>query len=186
MEFMGGLFEALERLGRIKRTGWIIAKIPNDISESIAEHTLKTVFIAMMINRELNIGNEDKLIKMALIHDLPEALTSDIPKPIKEKLGEEVVSKVMLESFKNLIDYDELIALYIEYIRGESVEARIVDLADSIATYIQALNYRNQYCLKTPHLKSIIEHVENRTTKKTKELGLELDSIMKKLIGMKY
>ncbi|MEM2136896.1 MAG: HD domain-containing protein [Candidatus Methanomethylicia archaeon] len=179
---MCNLFEALERIGRIRRTGWIMAKIPNDIAESIAEHTLKTILITMMICKEAKC-NEEKSVKMALTHDLPEALISDIPKPIKEKINSKDIQQISLSAFKEIINDEELIQIYMEYLEGESLEARIVDLADNIATYIQSINYRKQYGIMTEHLKRIEEHTRVSVYEKAKGLSLNIDEIMKKLIG---
>lgn len=182
---MTGIYEVLERLGRIKRTGWIMAKIPSDIAESIAEHTIKTVFTAMEICREMGLKDkEERIIKMALIHDLAETLTSDIPKPVKEKLDKRNIDEVSIEYFKTIIKDEELVKIYEEYIKGESIEAKIVDLADTIATYIQSVNYRTQYGIKTEHLETIIEHTGRSAIEKSEKLGLNVDSIVKKLIGI--
>lgn len=177
------LFEVLERLGRIKRTGWIMAKIPSDIAESIAEHTLKVAFIAMVICRELECLDEYKVLKMALIHDLPEALISDIPKPIKERLDGERLSKISLEIVKEILGERDLVEAYLDYSKGESLEAKIVDLADGIATYIQSMNYRVQYGVKTLHLEEILKHTWNNINEKALKINLDLNKLMKKLIG---
>jgi putative hydrolase of HD superfamily len=180
-----GIYEALERIGRIKRTGWIMAKIPNDIAESIAEHTMKTVFTAMEICREMGLRrSEEKIIKMALIHDLAEAFTSDVPKPVKERVDRGKLDELSMEYIKTIIKDEELINLYEEYIKGGSVEAKIVDLADTIATYIQSVNYRAQYGIRTEHLEAIIEHTGRSSIEKAEKLGLKVDSIVKKLIGI--
>ncbi|MCR6692665.1 MAG: HD domain-containing protein, partial [archaeon YNP-LCB-003-016] len=131
MRELTGIYEALERIGRIKRTGWIMAKIPNDMAESIAEHTMKTVFTAMEICREMGLRrSEEKIIKMALIHDLAEAFISDIPKPVKERVDKGKLDELSMEYIKAIIKDEELVNLYEEYIKGGSVEAKIVDLAD--------------------------------------------------------
>jgi len=177
------LFESLERMGRIKRTGWIMAKIPSDIAESIAEHTLKTIFTAMIICGEFRGLDEYKVLKMALIHDLPEASTSDIPKPIKEKINREDILRVNLEALKEVFGEGEWLKIYLDYCRGEDLEAKIVDLADGIATYIQSINYRFQYGIRTPHLDSIMRDTWRSINEKALNMNLDLNKIVKKLIG---
>jgi len=45
---------------------------------STLEHTLRVVFLALLIARKEGVKDEEKLIKMALIHDLAETRTADL------------------------------------------------------------------------------------------------------------
>jgi len=151
-------FNALQNLGKIKRTGWIMAKIPYDMAESIAEHTLKVAFIALKIAKETEGADQLKTLKMALIHDLPEAVTSDIPKPIKEKMNGEKMKEVTIEALNNITCEKELREIHKEYIKGESVEAKIVEYSDRLATNLQSETYIKEYGIRTEYLKEIYEN----------------------------
>ena len=60
---------------QIVRTGWAMMGIPNP--ESVAEHSFQLCVMAMVFADQLGVDRE-KLIKMAIIHDLGEILTGDI------------------------------------------------------------------------------------------------------------
>src|SRR3990172_1220246 len=69
--------EFLKIVGRSKRllrTGWVREGIKNP--ESIAEHSFRVGVMAMTIANKLKV-NKDKLMKMALVHSLGEAITGD-------------------------------------------------------------------------------------------------------------
>ncbi|MCK5612740.1 HD domain-containing protein [Candidatus Pacearchaeota archaeon] len=57
--------------------------------QSIAEHMYQTAMLADLIAREVTNWGDDKrnhLIWCALIHDLPEVMSGDIPTPAKRKI----------------------------------------------------------------------------------------------------
>jgi len=69
------LFEA-GALKRTPRSGW--AFLPGAESESVAEHTFRMVLVALVLARLDGSVDADRVVRMALVHDLPEARTSDL------------------------------------------------------------------------------------------------------------
>lgn len=69
-------------LKRTKRAGWVKAGI-ND-SESVSDHSFSTSLLSMIMAPKLKADSE-KLIKMALIHDLGESIMGDVFWYSKEK-----------------------------------------------------------------------------------------------------
>ncbi|KAJ2043625.1 HD domain-containing protein 2, partial [Coemansia sp. RSA 2673] len=64
----------VERLKRTKRTGWVNSGIK--APESIADHMHRMGIMAMLVDdRTLD---QAKCVKMAIVHDLAEALVGDI------------------------------------------------------------------------------------------------------------
>lgn len=184
------VFEALDRLGKLKRTGWILSKIPYDLAENVAEHTLKVAIISLHIARIINKKHEinvEKILKMALIHDFPEAIISDIPKPIKIKMGDKELNEISLQALENLLGKlecnSELIELFKEYIKGETLEAKVVTLADSAATYLQCKVYETEYGIKTSYLKEITEATYSRLLKYLKVVKLTLNDLLSRIIS---
>ena len=179
------IFEALERIGRIKRTGWVISKIPFDLAEDVAEHTLKVAFLTMHVsNLMASKGvklNVNKALKMALIHDLSEAMVSDLPKTLKRKLGREKVGEIDLNIlFDILSDFkgrDELVGFFNEYLTDETVEAKVVSLADNLATYLQCMSYIEDYGIRTKHLMEIKVESLNEVLKLVKDLNLNREEL---------
>lgn len=72
-----------ETLKRVNRTGWSLAGVTHTRPESVGEHSFGTALLSLLISKELtNNGfrvDLSKVTSMSLIHDLPEALISDIP-----------------------------------------------------------------------------------------------------------
>ena len=38
---------------------------------SVLEHTVRVIFLALLLARKEGVKNEEKIMKMALVHDLP-------------------------------------------------------------------------------------------------------------------
>ncbi|NPA48033.1 MAG: HD family hydrolase [Thermococci archaeon] len=135
---LGFLLDA-GKLKRLPRTGWLMAGIPNP--ESVADHSFRTALVAMilcdeLVRRGVNADCE-KTMRMALLHDIGEALTSDIPSVAAEFVGkkeEKAVERVLgaIPTYKPLWE---------EYERGESLEGKTVKFADRLEMLIQALEY---------------------------------------------
>ena len=62
---------------RLLRTGWVREKVKDP--ESVAEHSFRVSVLAMVLTDKLGYDlDKNKLIKMALLHDLGEVITGDI------------------------------------------------------------------------------------------------------------
>ncbi len=64
-------------LKRVKRSGWWAAKVKDP--ESVAEHSWRTAVIAFALAR-MEGKNAEKIALYAVLHDLPEARTTDLHK----------------------------------------------------------------------------------------------------------
>jgi len=86
------------KLKGIKRKGWVRIGIKD--AESVACHVYRVAFISMILGDMLSLDCE-KLIKMALLHDLAEAIVGDItPYEMKEKERKEIERKAMEKLLK--------------------------------------------------------------------------------------
>lgn len=77
-----GLARFLHRIGRLKavpRTGWLDRGVPPIEVESVADHSFRTALLAWLAAAEQPGLDRDRVLKLALIHDLAEALTGDVP-----------------------------------------------------------------------------------------------------------
>lgn len=148
------LIELIHAVGRLKRTpriGWLITGVSKSHVESVAEHTLRTAIITMLIVDLLKNENfkvdEVKALKMSLIHDLPEVLLQDIGKEAQYFIGEDFKMKVETKAFKKLLTLlpeplrEEYLNLWREFTDEEVLETQIVKFADKIEMFMQALEY---------------------------------------------
>lgn len=130
-------------LKRYKRTGWVIAGVPNP--ESIADHSHRTALVAAVI-AELEGTNPERAAFLALFHDTQETRLTDIPyigkRYLKATSNAEVTADQvagMQEGLARLIGDAET-----EYEAKETHEARCAKDADKLECLLQAVEYRDQ------------------------------------------
>jgi putative hydrolase of HD superfamily len=94
------------------------------------EHTLRVIWIALCIARREGVGDEAKIMKMALTHDIAETRVSDLSHLQKKyvKTDEplavhELFAQTRFEDFEAIVE---------EYQRRECIEAKIVKDADNL------------------------------------------------------
>lgn len=149
-------------LKSIPRTGWLSHGLVN--VESIAEHSYRTAVISYILAEDLGCDGQ-KMIKMALIHDLSEILAGDIVtehgglvdlNERHRKLKEEAAALKRMSSITPL--GDEMHSLWLEYSAQKSKEAQILKQIDKLEMAMQALEYENP---KNPnHLKEFWENAK--------------------------
>jgi 5'-deoxynucleotidase YfbR-like HD superfamily hydrolase len=75
----------LDPLADLPRTGWVLRGVADP--ESIADHSFGVAVVAMMLTDALRAQGEtvdgERVLRMALLHDSPEAATGDVPLPGK-------------------------------------------------------------------------------------------------------
>src|SRR5947207_9014687 len=87
------LLAELMRLKAVPRMGWLLRGV-RDV-ESVAAHSFGVALIAMWLaDRALACGmhvNVGRVLRMALLHDLTEARTGDLPATIKRYFGNDAL-----------------------------------------------------------------------------------------------
>ncbi len=121
------IFEAA-MLKRTERTGYAFLGTGR---ETTAAHSFSTAFISMLLARMVPEADMEKTLLMALLHDLPEARTGDA-----NAVHKLYVDRDEMRAFRDAVDgcpySTDLLELYREFDRGESLEARLVRDADQI------------------------------------------------------
>ncbi len=136
------------KLKDIKRSGWIRVGIKNP--ESVAEHIYGLTVLSMVIS-DLKKLNIEKMLRLAIIHDLEEAILGDLtPKEKKKKnnlrrLEEEAVKKVLSSLPLNL--KRKYYRLWLEYKNASSKEAKLIKELDKLEMVFQALIYEKKFTL---------------------------------------
>ena len=137
-----GFFTNAGRLKSELRRGWVL-KLGMRSPESVADHTYRTALMAMVYS-DLRGLDTRKVLKMALIHDLPEALTGDsIPgeRTKRQKLALESGAMKKILGRLPPVQRKEYWAIWTEFSRGESEEARLVRQVDKLEMAVQASEY---------------------------------------------
>ncbi|KAI8923276.1 HD domain-containing protein [Entophlyctis helioformis] len=128
-----------QRLKTTKRTGWVDRGVPG--AESIADHMHRMGVMAMLI-QDAAIDRH-RLIKMAIVHDLAEAVVGDLtPHSGVSKAEKERRERDAMLSFVDLNGSSpqilEILALWEEYEAAQSPEALLCKDLDKAFEYEQA------------------------------------------------
>lgn len=114
--------------------------------ESTAEHTWRLCLMAMVFEPELSDVDFTKLLKIAVIHDLGEALNGDIPAPQAGARSKSIQERQDLEALMAPLAADQrnsFLALWDEYDQASSPEARLVKGLDKLETILQHTQGQN-------------------------------------------
>lgn len=145
------LLLAGNQLKRTARTGWFMRGIQN--GEDVAAHTFGVAWTALLLANQIQAEEHQsfdmgRLLSMALLHDIPEGKTTDIPSPAWRLLPEgskKTVEQGVMEQIVSGSDQaDRLMALWKEASQKETAEAKLVHDADKLDMYLQAWQYEQQ------------------------------------------
>jgi putative hydrolase of HD superfamily len=136
---------ALDPMADLPRTGWLLRGVRP--CESIADHSyFVAVTVMMLVDALREEGMEidgEKALRMALVHDTPEAKTGDVPMPQKTERMDAALSELEADIAERVLTPAAL-ASWRDGERGESIEARVVKAADKIQMMTKALVYERQ------------------------------------------
>ncbi|KAJ9557770.1 hypothetical protein OSB04_012384 [Centaurea solstitialis] len=129
-----------------KRAGWVKRDIKGP--ESIADHMYRMGLMALIASDAPGV-NRDKCIKMAIVHDIAEAIVGDItPSDGVPKLEKSRREKEALDHMCKLLGggprAEEIYELWMEYEENSTKEAKVVKDFDKLEMILQALEYENE------------------------------------------
>ncbi|HEV2764239.1 MAG TPA: HD family hydrolase [Pyrinomonadaceae bacterium] len=140
----------LQRLKRLDRTGWVLRGLAPG-AESVASHSYGVALAAMLLADEVRArGVEvdvERVLRVALLHDLAETRTGDMPRTVAEYYGAELRRRAERAAFDDIVrglgaeraaPYSRL---HEDYEERASLEARLVKAADIIDLLAQALYF---------------------------------------------
>lgn len=136
-------FKNSVNLKNIPRQGWM-DKLSIINPESVSDHSYSMAIMCMVIS-DLKNFNSEKILKMALLHDLAESLIGDltpeqIDKEAKEKLENNAFGKII----KNLPEQIKFkyLEIWFEYQENISPEAKLIHQIDKLEMALQAKIYQ--------------------------------------------
>lgn len=156
------LFEA-NMLKELPRSGYAFL---GSGKESIAEHSFMTAMICFALSRIEPGLDTEKLVTMALIHDLPEARTGDL-NYVQKKYVTSLEQKAAGELADRLSFGSEFVSILQEFNAGETRESMLAKDADQLSFIIE-LKKLHDTGAKSPEkwLPVIIERLKTDTGKK--------------------
>ena len=158
------LIKFLEITGILKqteRTGWVEVGVYQP--ESVADHTFRTAFLCMLY-ADMEALDPLKLLRMALIHDLPEAVIGDLTPTQKtaETRESEETSISHILSLLPKKQRENYLAVWNEYQEGKTKEAEAVRQLEKIEMAMQAKEYEKLGSAKS--LERFIKSAQEATT----------------------
>ncbi len=124
-------------LKHLKRAGW--CRVGIEHPESVASHSWGLAVLVLLLSPPHL--NKERMLELALIHDLPEVIVGDITphdnisKEEKKKM-EHIAASQILPS--------QLLAIWIEYEENQTEEAQFVHMLDKLDMALQASLYQHQ------------------------------------------
>lgn len=165
---------ALE-LKKVPRKGWK-SKANIEYPESVADHSYGTAIMAMVLS-DLQKLDTQKIIKMALLHDLAETVIGDfMPEEISKETKNTSENDAMKEILSKLPENtaEEYLKIWQEYLQANTRESILLHDVDKMEMAIQAAKYSSEG-ISGEKLKLFIDSAKKEI--KSKELLEMLDTL---------
>ncbi len=140
-----GLLMSLHPLDRVPRSGFLLRGVAEP--ESIAAHSHALALLCLLCAPRCDPPADAlSAVRMALIHDLAESKTMDIPLTVKDPAFR--AAKVSVENavFSDLFHGQEKAweDAFLSFQEGRSAEARLVKGLDKVQMMIKVLSYQRE------------------------------------------
>lgn len=123
--------EFLYEIGCLRHIQRTWKQFLNPDFQDLSDHILRVIWIALTIAKYEGVENTEKIMKMALIHDVSESRSVD-----SHYVSRQYVDRHEEEAITDTLDgtavYDEFLAIWQEYEEKDCIEAKIVKDADMI------------------------------------------------------
>jgi len=127
-------------LKKLERTGWVRSGIKDP--ENVADHSFRTTVMALVLADKVGV-NQNRAVKMALIHELGESIVGDLTPTDGVSVDEK--HQLEIDAFRKLCaDIDngnELLELFEEFEENKTPEAQFVKRLDKLEMMFQAHEY---------------------------------------------
>jgi putative hydrolase of HD superfamily len=95
------------------------------------EHSFRVAWIALTLAKHEKQGNHEKILKMALLHDLPESRTGDVDY-LSRQYTKRDEALGAADMFGDTALQEEILTLLHEYEERKSIESKLVKDADNL------------------------------------------------------
>jgi putative hydrolase of HD superfamily len=166
------LFEA----GMLKRTPRTGYQFLGSGAESVAEHIFRTIYIGYVLGKMSSGVNVDRIVKMCMFHDLPEARTGD-QNYVNKKYVDVDIKKAVEDMASTLQFGQEIKELISEFEEGRSEEARIARDADQLEFILALKEWKdigNAYAEEW--LEFSLKRLQTETARELAKVILKTDS----------
>ena len=173
---MKSIANFLFEMGMLKKTPRTCFQFLGSGKESVAEHVLQVIFIGYTLCKIEKRADELKVMKMCLIHDLPEARTGDMNYVNKKYVT--VDEKKAVRELTDTLFFGEDIRNAMEEFNGKkTLESHLAHDADQLALLLQLKengDLGNKYSQEW--IRFVLKRLCTETAKKVARSILETDS----------
>lgn len=144
-------------------------------SESVAEHVLRTLFVGYVLCKLEKEADETKVLKLCLLHDLPEARTGDM-NYVNKKYVQVDEEKAVRELAATLFFGEEIMESIAEFNGKKTRESLLAHDADQLALILQLKEHDdlgNQYSKEWIHF--AVKRLVTETGRKLAEVILDTE-----------
>lgn len=132
------VFQSFLRLKALYRQGWLQRKVPEIMTESVADHSFGIAMLALLLcPPELD---RLKVLEIALLHETGECIIGDLTPwdNVSEEEKSNMELHAVLDILEKLPDGERLISLWKEFEYETSEEGRFVRQLDKLEMGLQA------------------------------------------------
>ncbi len=138
-------FKEIHPLDRVPRAGYLLRGVP--CPETVSSHCHFLSLLALLVVEQYpGRWNVEKVLAMAILHDLAEAKMMDMPMPISQGYftsekteAEQAVFDKLMEGFS-----DKFRVLHREFHEVSSPEAKLVRGLDKVQMMLKVVNYERE------------------------------------------
>jgi putative hydrolases of HD superfamily len=123
--------EFLYEIGCLRHIQRTWKQFLNPDFENLSEHLLRVIWISLVLARYEGVTDTAKMMKMALVHDLSESRSVDshyVSRQYVERHEHEAITDTLAQTAVA----EEFLAIWEDYEKRDSIEAKIVKDADSL------------------------------------------------------
>ncbi len=166
------LFEA-GFLKRLSRSGYAYL---GSGDESVADHTCRTLFAAYVLAQLSEGIDMERLLKLCLFHDFPEARMGDL-NSVQKQYVEAMEEKVLDEAAERLPFGEEIAGLVREFNEKETPEAILANDADQLDLLLHVKEQADMGTARTdPWLEGAYRRLRTEPARRLARLAMETDS----------
>jgi len=139
------LFHTIHPLDRVPRAGYLLRGVADP--ESVSAHSHFVALLALLYVEEFpDRFDKERVLSMALVHDLPEALLMDIPMPHADAYLSDAKHHAEEAIFQDIIGAfsEKLRGLHWEFCEAETMEARLLRGLDKAQMMLKVLSYERE------------------------------------------
>jgi putative hydrolase of HD superfamily len=103
----------------------------NPLAQNLTEHTLRVIWIALVLAKHEGVTDTGKVIKMAIVHDVAESRSVDV-NYVSRQYADRHEDLAIVDTLGGTALNDEFLPLWEEYERKDCMEAKVVKDADHL------------------------------------------------------